>query len=365
MSSRFIASLGLCSLLFVGGLLAIHLGVEVIATKAPEPPPLLRDPHPEEAELEVPEPSALTFAAAGDIMLARTVDTKMEQKGMAYPFEKMRDYLDSVDFAFANLECPIVEGRDVEANEMVFRADPGVEAELARAGFSVVSLANNHSPNFGAAGLRSTFALLDQARIAYAGAGEDASSARQPVLLEQKGIRLAFLAYNDTDVVPDSYAAGADRPGTVFMDIEPMRQDVASASELADLVIVSMHSGTEYEFTPNPRQEAFARAAIDAGAELVIGHHPHVVQTVERYQGKYILYSLGNFIFDQMWSRETREGMVASITLTAEGVQDIHFQPVVIDDYAQPRPATTVEAAPILDRLAIELESDGSLTETQ
>jgi poly-gamma-glutamate synthesis protein (capsule biosynthesis protein) len=206
--------------------------------------------------------------------------------------------------------------------------------------------------------------LLEEANIAYAGAGKNAVAARQPAILERGGLSIAFLAYNDTDVVPDSYSAESERPGTVFMDIDPMKADVAMAKNLADLVIVSMHSGTEYQSTPNRRQEEFARAAVDAGADLIIGHHPHVVQTVERYHGKYIVYSLGNFIFDQMWSRETREGMTLRVTMDGSGVTDLQFIPVVIDDYAQPRPATAVEAEPILKRLGVELDSEGRIAQS-
>ena len=136
------------------------------------------------------------------------------------------------------------------------------------------------------------------------------------------------------------------------MHIERMQRAIQEANSIADIIIVSMHAGDEYEPLPNDSQMAFAHAAIDAGAEMVIGHHPHVVQTMEIYKGKYIFYSLGNFIFDQMWSRETREGLLIKAAFTKEGVKNVTFHPVLIEDYAQPRFMEDREdITRILDRL--------------
>lgn len=358
MSNRFLTTLAGLALVVAYGLLGIFFGAKFFLTTSQEPGADLVVGNRHLVNQAEPELSRkATFIAVGDIMLSRTVDERMDRYGDAYPFEAVRDSLTRADFAFGNLETPITDGPDVGPSDMVFRADPGVEQELKRENFAVVSLANNHTPNFSETGLVDTFKYLSEAGLAYAGAGPDEEQARQPAIIEQNGLRIAFLAYNDTDVVPDGYAAGPNRPGTVFMDAAAMRADVENVSLVADIVIVSMHSGTEYVFAPNARQTSFARAAIDAGADLVIGHHPHVVQTVEQYNGKYILYSLGNFIFDQMWSQPTREGLMARIDLNALGVSQIEFMPVVIDDYAQPRPADEAEAGPILERLGVSLDA--------
>lgn len=298
----------------------------------------------------------VTFIAVGDVMLAREVGNRIARHGVDYPFAATNGYLHSADFVFANLETSITEGRSAGDPEMSFRADPGVENGLKNANVQVVSLANNHTPNYGGKGLNDTVRLLDAADIRHAGAGENAAAAHESALLTVRGVRIAFLAYNDTDVVPDSYGAAPNRPGTAFMDIPTMQQDVHDAQKEADVVIVSMHSGAEYTPAPNTAQTSFAHAAIDAGAALVLGHHPHVVQTVEQYNGKYILYSLGNFVFDQMWSRATREGMTAFIRVGKEGVRSLTFSPVRIDDYSQPQLMNAQESEHVLERLGLPLE---------
>lgn len=307
---------------------------------------------------EATPPASTTFMAVGDIMLSRTVADKMVRHGFGYPYSKMLPELQSAGFVFGNLETPITDGPRIEAGQMVFRADPGVESALKNANVQVVSLANNHTPNFGQVGLLDTFRYLEQAGIAYTGAGANATEARKAAFITSRGISIAFLAYNDTDVVPDTYAAGDTRPGTVFMEIEPMKADVVVAKQQADIVVVSMHSGNEYAATPNDRQTSFARAAIDAGAEIVIGHHPHVVQTIEEYRGKLIIYSLGNFIFDQMWSMETRQGMAAMISVTEQKVTSVDFIPILIDGYCQPRTTDSTEGEQILRRLGTAVSLD-------
>jgi poly-gamma-glutamate capsule biosynthesis protein CapA/YwtB (metallophosphatase superfamily) len=299
-----------------------------------------------------PEPPAeVTFVAVGDMMLSRAVAKRMRQRGYDYPFASTSEFVRSADIAFGNLETPITPGPEVQPFEMSFRADPESAQALHDAGFDVLSLANNHTPNFGENGLQDTLRYLDEVRIVHVGAGLD-QAAHSAKFIESKGIRFAFLAYNDRDVVPASYEATDTRFGTAFMHTARMQDAVRAATEVADIVIVSMHSGTEYEPFPNDSQTTFAHAAIDAGAEMVIGHHPHVVQTMEVYKGKYIFYSLGNFVFDQMWSRETREGLLARATIRKEGVTGISFHPVLIEDYAQPRFLEAAEEIEqVLDRL--------------
>lgn len=301
----------------------------------------------------VSSPDRVTLVAVGDIMLSRTVADKIDRHGVDYPFQLTRELTDSADIAFGNLETPITAGRHIRANEMVFRADPDVVGGLQGAGFSVLSLANNHVPNFGPEGVEDTLDALEAADIMPVGAGRNSAEAVGPAVIEVRGTKFAFLAFNDTDVVPDSYGAGPSRAGTALMDVASLTAAIQAVRPTADVVIVSMHSGTEYVFHPNASQREFARAAIDAGADLVIGHHPHVVQSAERYRGKYIFYSLGNFVFDQMWSRETREGLAVSFTFEKSELRDVAYHPVVIDDYSQPRLVEGEEAARILARLQL------------
>lgn len=316
-------------------------------------------PAPTLAQTRPPEPEA-TLIAVGDVMLSRDVAKRIaEKKDGQFPFLKVTDYLRSADMTFGNLECPIMKGPVVTRDAMRFRANPGVEAALKQAGFSVLSLANNHLPDAGPGGVKNTTARLDAVGIAWVGAGKDAEEAEKPATMTKNGIRFAFLAYNDQDVVPKRYGAAKGHAGTNIMDEKKVSKAVQAAKQRADVVIVSMHSGLEYR-KPNRHQASFARAAIDAGAEIVIGHHPHVVQSIEQYKGKFILYSLGNFVFDQTKPSDVRQGVAVKITFTKAGARAMQFTPVLIEHGAQPRIVTEPRLREkVLEKLAWPLDEDG------
>ena len=287
-------------------------------------------------------------------MPSRYVAAKMRAKGFAYPFASTTDMLSGADLAFANLESPITPGERVVNGAMSFRTDPEFVPFLAASGIDIVSLANNHSPNFGAQGLRDTFRFLNDAHVLHTGAGTT-STAYAPIVKNVGGVRVAFVAMNDTDVIPPEYCASDLRVGTACVDQLRIRETVSAARKISDIVIFSMHAGTEYIHAPNERQVRYAHAAIDAGADLVIGHHPHVVQSAEIYKDRRIYYSLGNFIFDQNWSRDTRLGLVVTATVdrTDKRITGFEHKVVRIDDYARPTPATPEETKEILARLGI------------
>ncbi|HSD12777.1 MAG TPA: CapA family protein, partial [Patescibacteria group bacterium] len=251
----------------LAALYAVRSAPAPVAEPAPLPAPSLAPaetapPAPQAALPLAPEPAPprVTLVAVGDIMLSRTVGKTIAAKGdVRFPYLRMRDWLRGADIAFANLETSVTPGRPVGQGEMLFRADPGTVDGLADAGFDVLSLANNHTPNFGQKGLKDTFRYLREAGIAFAGAGEDAAAARAPAVIERGGMRFAFLAFNDTDVVPASYAAGPAHAGTAFMDVAAMTEEVREARQTADVVIVSMHSGREYAYVPDASQVRFAR----------------------------------------------------------------------------------------------------------
>jgi len=299
---------------------------------------------------------ATVLVAVGDIMLSRNVGDEMKKHDNAYPFAGVGNLLRSGNVVFGNLETSIIPGRPIKTGEMVFRADPGSEVALKDAGFTVLSLANNHVPNFGPAAVSETIKRLADVGLVEVGAGDDDAQARRPAFVSRGGVIFAFLAYNDTDVVPASYGAAPGRAGTNLMDAIKMAADVAGAKKLADVVIVSMHAGSEYADWPNSRQVNFAKSAIDAGADLVIGHHPHVVQPVELYKGKYIFYSLGNFIFDQMWSEPTRRGLALKIGFNRGGITKLAVVPLYMKDFAQPRVAPEAEADKIFASLVMPVE---------
>lgn len=302
----------------------------------------------------------VSLVAVGDISFSRGVERIVKkQKDINYPFLKIRDYLKSADLVFGNLETPITQGPEIPNFEIIFRSNPGTEQALKKAGFSILSLANNHTLDFGEKGLKDTFNFLEGAGIKYVGAGQNEQEAYQPVYIENKGIKFAFLAYTDSYFVPAYYEASANRFGTAFMRIEKMTEAVKEAKQKADFVIVSMHAGIEYARKPNNSQINFAHAAVDAGADLVIGHHPHVVQTMEKYKGKYIFYSLGNFVFDQPQLQETKEGLAIKVYFSKDGINKISLLPVVMENLAQPEMANKNKADKILQRLDFSLASQG------
>lgn len=288
--------------------------------------------------------------AVGDIMLSRNVENKINQNGFNYPFLKTRNYLQKGDIVFGNLECPIIKGPIVKTGQMVFRAPPGVEKALKNANFSILSLANNHTYNKNEEGMLKTFYYLKKEGIKYTGAGKSSKEAYGYTLIEKNGVKFAFLAYSDGSLVPDFYEAN-NLPGIAFDRKQKMISAVKEAKKEVDFVIVSMHLGQEYKPTPNSDQKDFARDAIDNGADLILGHHPHVIESIEKYKGKYIFYSLGNFIFDQMWSQETREGLMAKFLFKNNKVTLVETKAILIENYSQPRILQGSAVEKILDKI--------------
>lgn len=299
---------------------------------------------------ESPNKSAIKMVAVGDIMLSRVVEQKMkEYDDYKHPFLETKAIMSKADIVFGNLETVIIPGRTIKTGEMIFRTDPKAAEGLKFAGFNVLNLANNHTMNFGKAGLESTIKVLDENSILHIGAGIGREKIYQPAVKNVKGIKFAFLGYTyDIDL---RKLSDGDIYGVAGMDINKMKDEIEKAGLSADIVVVSMHAGAEYKTNPNELQKNFAHSAIDAGADLVIGHHPHIVQTVEKYKDGYVLYSLGNFVFDQMWSEETRLGAVAEIIFRDKKIDSIKFIPIKIYDYSQPKIIEGVEANAILERL--------------
>lgn len=280
----------------------------------------------------------VTLLAVGDVMLSRHVWTKIKAHGgdPRYPFLETASVTSAADITFGNIETAVSDMASPPAEGMSFiTPTKGIEG-LKYAGFDVMSLANNHSLNFGREALIDSVKQLDEQGIATAGAGENIEAAHAPAILEVKGNKVAFFAYENVGP-EESWAATASKAGLAWMNIPQMEQDIKSVRDQVDYVIVSMHAGTEYVFDPIASQKEFAHAAIDAGADLIIGHHPHVIEDKEIYNGKQIIYSLGNFVFDQMWSEETRLGEVMTATLEDGQVTDINFKTIKIFDYCQPR----------------------------
>ncbi len=260
------------------------------------------------------ENTTLTLLFTGDVMLARSVNTRiLKYQDPSWPFRKIADFLSQADITVVNLESPLVHGCKPTDQGMIFCADPQNVQGLVFAGVDYASLANNHINNYGEKGLNDTVSILTQNGITPLGLGK-------PEYTTIKDKKLAFLSFSDLPYISDTV----------------MVNQISQATSSADLVIVTFHWGNEYQSQPSGRQVYLGHLAVDSGADLVVGHHPHWVQTEEIYRGKPIFYSLGNLVFDQMWSENTRLGEILKVTYTNGILIKKELFPIKIFDYGQP-----------------------------
>jgi poly-gamma-glutamate capsule biosynthesis protein CapA/YwtB (metallophosphatase superfamily) len=246
----------------------------------------------------------------------------------------VRDALSSADLALGNLECALTIRGQPEPKTYTFAAPPAGAQSLAWAGFDLVTLGNNHILDYGVEGLEDTLRSLDEAGVGHVGAGMNAAAAAAPLIFERNGLRIAFLAFVDVPIGNYDYhawEATADRPGIIWGRPAALRSAVRSARQQADIVVVLLHFGYEGVDYESPEQETLAYAAIDAGASLVIGSHAHVLQPVKEYNGGLIVYSLGNFVFDD-FEPAFNQSIILRVRLGRQGVLDWESLPVEIVD---------------------------------
>ncbi len=293
----------------------------------------------------------IVINAVGDIMLAGSGSATLQRLGCDYPFAATATELRKGDIAVGNLEAPLARGgTEFMFKKFRFRADPQCAPALKRAGFSVVTLANNHMMDFGEVALLETLRHLDESGILSAGAGQTLAAARHKAVLQVKGAKVAFLAYSLT--LPVEFFAASDRAGTAPGYPRYFKEDIALAKGSADYVVVSFHWGSEGATSPHPYQTATARAAIDAGADVVLGHHPHVLQGIEQYKKGIIFYSLGNFAFGST-SPTADRSVIARITLD-NGVKTVELVPLNIlnsEVRFQPKPLKGKRGKAVIDHL--------------
>lgn len=274
--------------------------------------------------------------ATGDVIPARSVNSTMVRKNsFTYPFEKTADFLQSADITAVNLESPLIKNCQVTIEGMVFCGSEKAAEGLVFAGIDVVSLANNHAGDYGLEGIENTKRILEKNHIKVIGVGEAA-------MLKVRDKTFGFFGFSD--IGGKKYRIAQAEGGEVEKQVNFLKQQ-------ADFVVVFFHWGTEYTANPTERQKMLAHAAIDAGADLIIGNHPHWVQGAEMYKGKFITYAHGNFIFDQMWSQETREGVIGKYTFDKKDLKSVEFYPIIIENYSQPRFAKEEEAGEVLARM--------------
>ena len=279
------------------------------------------------------EPVRLVFV--GDVMLddgpGRVIASGRD------PLASFAAQLRDADFTIGNLECPIATvGKPLDNKIYSFRADPRV-LPLLRGRFDALAVANNHSGDYGSAAFLETLSHLDAAGIPYFGGGRDLASAHAPLWINRKGLRIAVLSYNEFK--PRSFEAGADRPGIAWSEDSQVVSDIRAARAAgADLVIPFMHWGWEREPAPSERQRQLARTLIDAGADVVVGGHPHVTQGAEYYRGKLIVFSLGNFVFDGFELPAAKRGWLLRLTLDRKGLVAWETRAAQMDDEGTPHP---------------------------
>jgi len=323
---------------------------------------------PNATESPADKADVITLALVGDILPASSVARLMEKNGYDYPYRESAHLLQAADIAAGNLETAITDRGTPEADkEYVYRGPKQALPAIKEAGFDVLSLANNHSMDYGWIGLQDTMAALEEHGLRFMGAGHDEAEAYAPAYLEVNGFKVAFIGISNV-IWKTYWKATQDRPGMAEA-YDPTRAIAAieEADRHADLVVVMVHWGTEYTDRPEPYQVKKGRQFIDAGADLVIGSHPHVLQGFEAYKGRWIAYSLGNFVFSGTKSPLSAETGVLTAACRKSGECSLHFQPMLAKA-AQPAPMDEAAAKAILAKLAsvstsVKIEENGNIAE--
>lgn len=284
----------------------------------PQPEPAVTEPP---APVEEPPSREVTLAFVGDLMLTRTPGEYIAQG--EDPLAGVATALADADLAIGNLECVIATVGERVPKAYNFRCHPRNVPILAKY-FDAVSVANNHSGDFGKVAFAEQLALLEAGKVLYFGGGMNEAEARSPLILERNGLKIALLGYNEVEL--PSYEAGPDTPGLAWIHPEAVVAEIKAAKEQADLVILYPHWGLEYHFEHDWWQRELATQWIDAGADLVVGTHPHVTQPVELYKDRLIAYSLGNFVFDDFkdvspeLDEPSRTSWILRVKIGAEGL---------------------------------------------
>ncbi len=303
-----------------------------------------------ETETASPEPGTVSIMAVGDIMMARTVGDRILSDGPEIVFREVESILSTADILAGNIECAITDRGEPAVKNFTFAAPPESAKALARAGFDIAILGNNHSLDYGQGGLAQTINLLEEQGIAPLGVGLGREAAG-PLILERNGLRIAFLSYVDVPLEISqfkaiSWVATDEIVGIAWAIAGNITEDVRAAKAEADVVIVFMHFGYEDFELPVGLQRDVATAAIDAGAAAVIGSHPHIIQYSDEYHGGLIAYSLGNFVFDEYGMPQNRS-VILKLSVDKNGMVSHDWFPVVLRD-GLPQPATAEQAAEIL-----------------
>jgi len=296
---------------------------------------------------------------AGDVMLNRGVENKIlkNNKNFSYPFINIYNYLHSFDYVVVNLEGPVSSRGKKVGSKYSFRMNPKVIESFKKVNINVLNLANNHIFDYGKEALEDTITLLKENNLYYYGVG-DANLAYEPLVLEKEGVKVGILGFSDflKHLKPEN-----NKTGIAVID-EKIFEYIKKAKEKVDILIVTFHWGEEYKTIHNKRQEEIAKKSILAGADLIIGHHPHVIQDIKVFQDKFIFYSLGNFVFDQNFSKETMIGGLVEVEINpiSKKINNIYFRKSFlnsdfqIEKISQPFLVYNLNGNPLLLKIADE-----------
>ena len=299
-----------------------------------------------------------SIVAAGDILAARYINHRNDYRPVCStgPFKHVAQEIRRADIAFANLESPVLAepaGPFRIKDTLTFRADPSYPALLAGAGFDVISIANNHAVDFGGRGVVQTHDALRSAGLVAVGGAKTTADAKRPAIIRRNGLGVAFLAYT----VWSNGNPAADADGAVNqIEMYPLGKDggrlVRALKRQPDIdhVVVSVHWGKEQHRHPSAYQRLIARRLVNAGASVIIGHHPHVLQDIETYKGSIIAYSLGNFVFDNP-APVQRKSALLHLELQKNAAPRAALTPIWIDRQGCPRRATRYQRAEIVKEL--------------
>ncbi|KXG75916.1 Capsule biosynthesis protein CapA [Thermotalea metallivorans] len=292
------------------------------------------------------------ISLVGDILMDGSVGRYIEKNGVDYPWEKVKEVFSYSDLVLGNLETSVGGGGQADANKQyTFQSKPATLKGLVNAGIGGISIANNHVLDYGQEGFMETLYHLERSGIKYAGGGRNMEEALQPAIWEIKGMRIGFLAFSRV-IYDVSWYAGAKKPGILSAYDHYAKEvcDIISKTrEKVDFLIVSVHWGKELAQYPEENEIKLGRMMIDSGADVIMGHHPHVLQGVEFYNNKPILYSLGNFVFSSS-SQLSRTSMIFNLEINPEGIIKAYVVPVRIH-HCQPVPVKDKEAEEVIHLL--------------
>lgn len=345
----------------VFGIGAVLIGVLLFANLNKEDSPTRHSltsngPNPSPTEALKPETGEVTMSFVGDVIFAGRVKTRMETDGYDYPYVHVEKLLQS-DISIANLETPITNRGQAQYKEYTYQSTPLALPAFRKAGFDLVTLANNHILDYGVDGLIDTMRHLSNNDIAFVGAGETEDDAYKPVIIERNGVKIAFIglsrvvpnqswkALNPNPIHPNGLPGVANA-----YDLTKPITAIQKASKFADLIVVLPHWGIERQMKPTQQQVELAHQYIDAGADLIVGSHPHVLQSVEKYKGKWIVYSMGNFLFTTNPSSSETWNSAVLKTTCKYGACEIQMVPIHNEGLI-PRPMADEKAQEMFDKL--------------